>query len=144
MISVERTLRVQRPLSVVFDYLSDFTRTEEWDPGTVTTTRTDDGPLRVGSTFHNVSTYRGRQTELDYRVVRLDPLEHLTFTGVNSTVEATDDMGFTGDDTHTVITYRAFFRFQRWFRLAEPFLRGGFEPTADETVAQLARTLEQL
>ncbi len=147
MITVEREVVVERPLAHVFVYLSDFTHTEQWDPGTVTTVRTDgDGPLVVGSTFRNTSEYRGRRTELDYRVVRLDVDEHLTFTGVNKTVEATDDLAFRaepGDDgERTVITYRAHFRFKGLARLAEPFLRKGFEPIADDTVIQLKRTLE--
>jgi uncharacterized protein YndB with AHSA1/START domain len=32
---VERTLTVPRPVELVFDYLGDFTHTNEWDPGTV-------------------------------------------------------------------------------------------------------------
>ncbi|WP_375499274.1 SRPBCC family protein [uncultured Jatrophihabitans sp.] len=149
MITVEREVVIERPLAHVFAYLSDFTHTEQWDPGTVTTVRTDgDGPLVVGATFHNTSEYRGRRTELDYRVVRLDPDEHLTFTGVNKTVEATDDLTFRSepgeDGEHTVITYRAHFRFKGVFRLAEPLLRKGFQPIADDTVIQLKRTLESL
>ena len=122
MITVERRVQTDSALPVVFAYLSDFTHTEQWDPGTVRTTRTDEGELGVGATFHNVSTFRGRQTELDYCVVRYDPDEHLTFTGVNKTVEATDDMSFgeTGadDDSEpeggTVVTYRAHFAFSGW------------------------------
>ena len=149
MITVERELVVERPVAHVFAYLSDFTHTEQWDPGTITTRRTDgDGPLAVGSTFHNTSEYRGRRTELDYRLVRLDPDEHLTFTGANKTVEATDDLAFRAepadDGERTVITYRAHFRFKGVFALAEPFLRKGFEPIADDTVSQLKRTLESL
>ena len=155
MITVEREVVVERPLALVFAYLADFTHTERWDPGTVTTVRTDgDGPLVVGSTFRNTFQFRGRRTELDYRLGRLDPDEHLTFTGVNSTVEATDDLAFRaepgdgnaddgGDPTdRTVITYRAHFRFRGAYRLAEPFVRKGFEPIADDTVIQLKRTLE--
>jgi uncharacterized protein YndB with AHSA1/START domain len=149
MITVEREVVVERPVAEVFDYLADFTHTEQWDPGTVSTVRTDgDRPLMVGSTFRNTSEFRGRRTELDYRIVRLDPDEHLTFTGVNKTVEATDDMSFraeAGDDgERTVLTYRAHFRFRGVFRLAEPMLRKGFEPIADDTVIQLKRTLEAL
>lgn len=143
MITVRREVAVARPLDAVFGYLADFTHTEQWDPGTVRTTRTDDGPLQVGSRFHNVSTYRGRTTELDYRVVRLDPDARVVFTGENRTVEATDDLSFRADgDGGTLISYCARFRFRRWARLAEPLLRKGFEPIADETVAQLKRTLE--
>lgn len=142
MITVERTVEIARPAPAVFTYLADFTHTEQWDPGTVTTTRTDHGALQVGATFHNVSEYRGRRTELDYVLLRHDENAHLTFTGNNKTVEATDDMSFTSDGDTTTITYRAHFRFKGVARLAEPFLRRGFEPIADDTVAQLKRTLE--
>lgn len=145
VITVERTVEVARPIAAVFAYLADFTHTEQWDPGTISTTRTDDGPLRVGSTFRNVSRFGKRVTELDYHVVRLEPDARLTFTGNNRTVEATDDMTLRAHDAATVITYRAHFRFKRWVRPLEPLLRSRFEPIADETVAQLAKTLtEQL
>ncbi|MFN2519374.1 MAG: SRPBCC family protein [Jatrophihabitantaceae bacterium] len=144
MITVERTVEIDRPVEVVFTFLADFTHTEQWDPGTVSTTRTDSGPLRVGARFHNVSEFRGRRTELDYRVVRLDPNEHLTFTGDNRTVTASDDMAFRSTGSGTHITYRAHFRFKRWARLAEPLLRPGFGKIADRTVAQLRSALETL
>ena len=34
---VQKTVVVDKPLSAVFGYLSDFTTTTEWDPGTVVT-----------------------------------------------------------------------------------------------------------
>ncbi len=144
MITVERTVDVARPVATVFTYLADFTHTEQWDPGTVHTTRTDHGPLGVGSRFHNVSEFRGRRTELDYEVKRFDQDEHLTFTGDNRTVTATDDLALRATESGTRITYRAHFRFKRWARLAEPLLRRGFSKIADETVAQLQATLEKL
>lgn len=144
MITVERTVRVARPVGVVFNYLTDFTHTEQWDPGTVTTTRTDNGPLEVGARFHNVSQFRGRRTELEYELTRRDPDAHLVFTGHNGTVTSTDDMSFSSDGTTTALTYRATLRFKGLFRLAEPFLRSGFEKVADETADQLRTTLESL
>jgi len=144
VISVERSVDVERPVEVVFTFLADFVHTELWDPGTVSTTRTDTGPLGLGSRFHNVSEFRGRRTELDYEVMRFDQNEHLTFTGENKTVTATDDMALRATAAGTHITYRAHFRFKRWARLAEPVLRPGFGKIADETVAQLRATLERL
>lgn len=144
MITVQRTVQVERPIEVVFAFLSDFTHTEQWDPGTVRTTRTDSGPLGVGARFRNVSEFRGRRTELDYQIMRFEPNEHLTFTGENRTVTATDDMAFRSSDSGTHITYRAHFSFKRWARLAEPLLRRGFQSIADETVAQLRTALETL
>lgn len=143
MIAIERVLTVTKPPGAVFAYLSDFTNTGAWDPGTVTTVRTDSGPLREGSTFHNTSQFRGRRTELDYRLMTFTPDAHLVFTGNNKTVEATDDLSFTAsDDGGTTITYRARFRFKGLVRLAEPFLRKRFDPIADDTVRQLRSTLE--
>jgi len=40
MITLQRTISVQQPVERVYTYLSDFTTTTEWDPGTVRTTRT--------------------------------------------------------------------------------------------------------
>lgn len=144
MITVERTVEVACPVATVFAYLADFTTTTEWDPGTVRTTRTDSGPLGVGARFHNVSRFRGRQTELDYRCMVHEPDTHLVFTGENRTVTATDDLTLRPSGSATVITYQARFVFKGLARLAEPVLRRGFEPIADETVAQLRRTLESL
>ena len=36
---VERTFTVATPIEAVFDYLADFTHTNEWDPGTIETRR---------------------------------------------------------------------------------------------------------
>ncbi|NGZ99852.1 hypothetical protein G5V59_04825 [Nocardioides sp. W3-2-3] len=72
MPTVERTITVPKPVSVVWDYLSDFTNTEEWDPPTVSTTRTS-GDGGVGTTYKNVSSMLGHETEVDYEVVRFEP-----------------------------------------------------------------------
>lgn len=142
MIRVERRMEIARPVQVVFAYLADFVHTNEWDPGTVETRRIDSGPLAVGARFHNVSQFRGRRTELEYELVRFEPNRHLTFTGTNKTVTATDDMAFAaGAADGTLLTYRAHFAFNGPARLAEPFLRRGFATIADDTVAQLTRTL---
>ena len=145
MITVERRVEVNKPVRVVFAFLSDFTNTTQWDPGTVRTTRVDSGPLGVGAKFRNVSKFRSRETELDYELVRLEPPRHLTFTGTNKTVVATDDLSFAPSRADaTLITYRAQFSFKGFYRLTEPFLRKGFEPIADETIASLKAVLERL
>jgi uncharacterized protein YndB with AHSA1/START domain len=144
MLSVQRTFDVDRPVAEVFAYLSDFTNTEHWDPGTVTTTRTDDGPLGQGSRFHNVSEFRGRQTELEYELTTYEPTGHLVFTGNNKTVTSTDDLTLAANAGGTTITYRAFFDFHGVAKLAAPLLKRGFEKIADETVVQMRGTLEKI
>ncbi|MFE2011393.1 SRPBCC family protein [Streptomyces sp. NPDC059491] len=141
MISVERGFVVRLPVGELVSYMEDFTRTEEWDPGTVTCVRLDDGPVRTGSRWRNTSRFRGRETELEYRLVTQEPTR-LVFVGENKTVTAVDDLRFeeTGDGTR--LTYRASLTFKGLARLAAPFLRPEFERLADGVSARLPAAAE--
>jgi len=138
MIEVERSFEVDRPLPAVVAYLSDFSRAVDWDPGTRECTRTDDGPVAVGSQWHNVSEFRGRTTELTYRLDRLDD-DRLTFHGTNSTADSTDDLSFEEAGAGTLITYRATIRFKGLARFADPFLRRTFEGLGDEITVSMPK-----
>jgi carbon monoxide dehydrogenase subunit G len=143
MVSVERVMTVQKPLDTVVEYLKDFARTESWDPGTMFCTRQDTGPIREGSAWRNRSQFRGRETELDYELVRLEPA-HLTFVGRNKTATSTDDLTFEPSGDQTVITYRADVSFHGVAKLAGPFLRGEFERLGDEVADRMPKVLEAL
>jgi carbon monoxide dehydrogenase subunit G len=152
MVQVTRTFTVQQPTSVVVGYLKDFARAEAWDPGTKSCRRTDSGDIRVGSTWQNVSSFRGRETELEYTLRRLDP-DHLTFVGKNKTATSTDDITFSsGDgvttissgDGVTTITYSATIEFHGLAKLAAPFLQSTFDKLADETEQQMTDVLNRL
>jgi carbon monoxide dehydrogenase subunit G len=141
VIRVQRTMTVRRPAEAVVDYLRDFSRTEQWDPGTVSCVREDDGPPREGARWHNVSQFRGRRTELTYRLTTSQD-RRLVFTGENRTAETTDDLTFRTVDGGTEVTYRATIRFKGLAALAGPFLRKEFERLGDEIVRTLPRAVE--
>jgi carbon monoxide dehydrogenase subunit G len=143
---VERTFTVARPIEAVFDYLLDFTHTEAWDPGTVSTTRVsgDGGP---GTRYHNTSSFMGRTTELEYETITVERPRRLRFRGHNDSATATDDLRLTpaADGAATQIHYRADFEFGRLVSLVAPLVvRPKLEKLADETVEQLKRTLTLL
>ena len=144
----ERTVRVQKPLDEVFAYLSDFTTTTEWDPGTVTTVRTA-GDGEVGTEYENTSTFAGRQTRLIYVVEDLVPNRHIALRGENKTVIAHDSMTFrtTGDApalSSTEVTYTADFTFKGIARLVAPFLKPAFNRLGDEAETGMAAALSRL
>ncbi len=141
MLMVQRTFPVNRPVEAVFDYLTDFTNAEHWDPGTVTCSQTTPGAIGVGTHFHNVSQFRGRKTELDYVLKTLERGSRLVFVGTNKTVTSTDDMTFAPTAGGVSITYTARFEFHGLARLAEPFLKKTFNTIADETVTTMTATL---
>lgn len=101
------------------------------------------GPVEVGVTWHNVSEFRGRETELKYRLEILEP-DHLTFIGRNKTATSTDDLTFSPAGTGTKITYNAQIEFHGLARLASPFLKSEFERLGDETEKQMTTVLNDL
>ncbi|PYC65457.1 polyketide cyclase [Streptomyces tateyamensis] len=142
MITVERTIIVERPAGEVLTYLADFGNTPAWDPGTESCTRLDSGPVAAGSRWLNVSRFRGRRSELNYRLETYEP-GRLVFVGSNRTVTATDDITVRPEGVRTVLVYRAQLRFHGLARLAAPVLRAEFERLADAVAEQLPRAVRE-
>lgn len=140
---VERTFTVPRPVEEVFAFLGDFTSTEQWDPGTVSTVRTG-GDGGLGTTYRNRSRFMGRTVELDYETVTYDHPSRVQFRGRNRSATATDSMSFSpAPGGGTSVHYRADFDFGRLGNLVVPLvIRGRLDRLADETVAQIRRALD--
>ncbi|GAA3757223.1 SRPBCC family protein [Streptomyces tremellae] len=141
MVHVVRTMAVRRPLAAVVAYLADFSHAVDWDPGTRSCERADPGPVYEGAHWRNVSQFRGRRTELTYRLARMDQ-DRLTFVGCNDTATSTDDLSFAERDGSTLVAYDATVRFNGLARLADPFLRREFERLGDEVVRTLPAAVE--
>ena len=142
MVEVERTLTLHHPLPDVVAYLADFSHAQEWDPGTVSCRPARAGaPVTKGAEWLNVSMFRGRRTELRYRLVRLEDLR-LTFVGRNRTATSTDDLTFREENGATLLAYRARIDFHGLARLASPFLHGEFERLGDEVVQRMPQAVD--
>ncbi|WP_291381874.1 SRPBCC family protein [Demequina sp.] len=71
MITFTNTLIIDRPVSEVYQYLSDLEHIPEWNWAVETTTKTSPGPVRVGATY--------RQT----RAIPRPAVEMLTVTALD-------------------------------------------------------------
>ncbi len=140
MVDVERIFTVTKPMAEIQQYLRDFARAEEWDPGTISCSQEGPGPVQVGTTWRNVSEFRGKETELTYRLTEDSP-DHLQFVGENKTVTSTDDISFEPTAGGTRITYHASFEFHGLAKLAVPFVKGELESLGDKTEAQMTSVL---
>jgi uncharacterized protein YndB with AHSA1/START domain len=147
---IERTVTVDQPVDRVFAYLSDFTTTTDWDPGTVRTERVS-GEGGVGTRYRNISKFLGRETELDYLVVEHEPDQRLALRGENATLVAHDTMTFVrraGSGTTagegTTVTYRAEFEFKGLARLVAPLLSPAFKKLGDDAEQGMREALGQL
>lgn len=143
MTTIKRTVTVQRPLADVFAYLSDFTTTNEWDPGTVETTRVR-GDGGVGTAYRNISKFAGRRTELEYVVQEIVPQQLFALRGENRTVVAHDTMTFREVGAGTEVTYLAEFAFKGVAKYLAPLLAPAFKKLGDEAEQGMREALERL
>jgi carbon monoxide dehydrogenase subunit G len=141
-VDVERAFTVASSPEGVVEYLRDFSRSEQWDPGTVTCTRLDEGPVEVGSRWRNVSTFLGRRTELVYELTREDA-HSLQFVGRNDTATSTDDISITAGPAPgtTRIGYHAHVEFNGLAKLGAPVAKLALEKLGNDTEKNLIRVL---
>ena len=141
---IERTVTTAAPVDQVFDYLSDFTTTTEWDPGTVRTTLVE-GDGGVGTVYRTVSRFAGRETELRYEVVEHEPGSVVALRGENDTVETLDRMSFASlGDAGTEVTYTADFTFKGAARFVAPLLGPALRRLGDEAERGMSQALHRL
>jgi carbon monoxide dehydrogenase subunit G len=143
MASIRRRIDVGKPVDTVVGYLKDFAHAEQWDPGTETCTRLDAGPLREGSTWHNVSNFLGRRVELIYRLERATP-DQLTFVGTNDAAQSIDDLTFHPLGDATRVTYHANIRLRGLARLADPVVYLALRRLADKVAPRLQHAISEL
>ena len=88
----------------VFSYLSDFSNSQEWDPGVVTAERLTVGAIVEGTEFRLVARFLSSESALTYRIVEYDPPHAVTFRGENATVISNDRITFEAVGEGTRIT----------------------------------------
>jgi len=142
-VKIQRTITVDRPLAKVFDFMSDFTTTMEWDPGTVRTVR-QSGDGGVGTTYLNTSKFAGRETELVYVVEDVTPQRRFALRGENKTLVAHDTMEFSGDDERSTVTYTADFALKGLTRFVAPLMAPLFTKLGNDAERGMREALSRL
>jgi len=135
------TIATPRPIEEVFDYLSDFSTTLEWDPGVVEAERLGDGPIEEGSEFRIVAEFLGRRNSLLYRIVEFDAPSVVTFRGASATVVSLDRLTFEPFGAGTQVTYDADLTLKGALKLADPLLAIAFRRVGDRALAGLRGAL---
>ena len=135
------SIDVQQPREHVFAYLSDFSTTEEWDPGVVEAKRVNGAAVGQGTEFRLVAEFLGRKNELIYRIVEYDPPHAVTFLGENATVVSRDRITFESTTAGTRVTYDADLALKGLLKITDPLLALAFKRVGDRALAGLRRTL---
>ena len=143
MPTVSRSFPVEKAPATVIDYLKDFSNAEAWDPGTVSCTRNESGPIEVGSTFHNVSKIAGVETELTYELTKLTA-GSIVFEGENESATSVDTITVVAQGTGSEVTYEAVIEAKGVGKLAEPLMKLVFERVGTKTEEQMTEVLNGL
>jgi carbon monoxide dehydrogenase subunit G len=141
MASYRATIDTPRERQDVFAYISDFSTTQEWDPGVVEAERLNDAAVGEGTEFRLVAEFLGRETALTYRIVEYDPPHAVTFCGENAAVISNDRITFEAVGEGTRITYDAELMLKGPLRLADPLLGLAFNRVGDRALAGLKHKL---
>lgn len=143
MPTVERSFPVTAAPEAVLTYLEDFGNAEAWDPGTQKCERLDEGPIKVGSQWHNVSKIAGITAELTYTLdQRTD--DTVRFVGVNDGSTTSDTITVVPHEDGSMLTYEAVIEMKGAAKLASPAMKLVFEKIAGEVVDNLTRELNAL
>jgi len=148
MPTIERTMITAAAPQAVWAYLSDFTTTNEWDPGTVSTVRRS-GDGGVGTVYDNTSRFAGRETRLVYTVVDSTAPTRIQLRGENESVVATDTITLSAEGSGTRVHYRADLEFRGMLRRLDPLfslpvLNLPFKRLGDGAQQGIQRALDRL
>jgi hypothetical protein len=136
------TVETARTREDVAAYLTDFSTTQEWDPGVLEGHRLDADPIGVGSRFRIVARFLGRRAELIYEIVRHEPGELVVLRGENATVISLDTMRFSDTpDGGTRVDYDAELTLNGPLRALDPLLRLAFDRVGDRATEGLRARL---
>jgi carbon monoxide dehydrogenase subunit G len=140
---LRREVTVQASAAKVFAFLSDFTTTTQWDPGTVETVQVS-GDGGVGTVYRNRSKIAGRETALTYEVIdRRDP-EMIRLRGENGAVVATDTITVESRGSGSHVVYEAEFAFKGIWKVAGRLMGPAFRTLGNEAEKGLRETLGKL
>ena len=135
------SLETQLSPADTFDYLSDFSTTEEWDPGVVEAERLGDGPVGADSEFRVVAEFLGRTSTLVYRIVEFVPGETVTLRGENATVVSLDRISVEPVGSASRVSYDAELTLKGPLRIADPLLGLAFNRVGERALEGLRETL---
>ena len=73
MQTFEVTTFINRPPQEVFDFITNPANNSQWQSGTKSAKWVSEGPVRVGSIFHTVGQFLGRELTTDIEITQWDP-----------------------------------------------------------------------
>jgi uncharacterized membrane protein len=142
VISVDRSIHINKPAADVFAFMSDFANDAKWQADLISSEKTSEGPVGVGTTGLIVQKVMGKEMKNEIEVTTYEAPKRFgakTTSGpVDFELTATyEDMG---GGTH--MTMHMTGEAKGFFKVAEGMLQKEIEKTFDRDFAKLKEILE--
>lgn len=143
MATVTERISASIPRERAFDYVADFTTSEEWDPGISRATRIRGDGVDVGTRVRVRFGVGPVTVPLVYEVTRYDRPDRVVLETRGSVHHGKDDIRFLETEDGVEIVWEATFGLRGPGGALDPLLRPGFSSVAGRAAASLQQTLEQ-
>ena len=142
MARYEATVPSARTQQDTFDYLSQFSNTEDWDPSAQRGRDLQDGgPVEVGSRFELDFKIAGRTTELEYEVTEYDRPGKVRLFCDAGWFTSDDTIEVAPDGEGSAVTYIAIVKMKGLLGMFDPIMQLGFNRAGKQAAEGLRETL---
>lgn len=143
MITVEKSVTIDRPAEEVFAFVSDHTNAPRWQSGLLEVRRVTDGPIGVGTRHTLVRRFMGRRLEATNEFTHYEPNKLVAFNATSDWVpgQASYVVEPTGTD-RVRLTARVELRPLGLFRFAEPVMASALRREMEVGLGDLKSLLE--
>jgi uncharacterized protein YndB with AHSA1/START domain len=139
---LESSIVINRPVEAVWAYVTDFEKMSLWNPATVETRLTSEGPVRKGSTYVWVGQWLGRHIESNCEVTEFDPNRKWSYRIVSGPLPGTASTMLESVDGGTKVTLSSEGEMGGFFKLAEPVVARMSKRQIEGMLANLKDMLE--
>jgi hypothetical protein len=123
--------------------MAAFENVAKWDPGVARAERVGNGPVGLGTVFHVVSVFNGREIPLDYEITAFEPPNRVVLKAQTPTLRSVDEIKVDATGTSSLMTYNANLTFKGALWFANPILVLSFKKIGDRARDGLRRELNK-
>lgn len=125
----------------VFDYITDFSRIDEWDQTVTRAEKTSEGLIALGSRFNVLYSMGLRKVPIDYQITEFEPHSHAVLRGRSATFTATDTVKVEQAEGGCYVNWHAHIEFSGIAAKILPLIKGRVTKAGTQTIRGLATAL---
>ncbi len=137
----EEVLDLRRTPEEALNFIGDFRNLLLWDPSCQSARMIRGDHLAIGTAFHVVIRFAGRDVPMDYRVTEFQPGQRIVLEGRSDSACSIDTITAVPQVNGSRVTYRADIRVEGAGRLMDAAMKLLFMPTVRRGMTNLRRLL---